>query len=182
MPVLENHIATVLTFRPVEPGGKRVMLVPTRPVELTAAQLDKLYATDEIFRDYWAKRAFECDGWSPKDDAPRSRVTAPELVSPHRASPNLEVRDPSLRPQPGPPRSTAPIEPTPTAGVPGNSKQARASVYASMNPDMLEQWRESETRKTVLAAIDERLDVLATVPAEELEGATPPDGSYTNQG
>lgn len=160
MPVVENMIATLLTFKPVDASGKRLTLVPTKPVELSKDQLSKLWSTDKIFQSLYKDRAVEVEGWTPPGSVDRARSIPRSMIPPHRAAPNLEMRKPEDKPEPPEQPSTETIEPTPTAGVPGNAKQARASVLASENADQLEAWKQSETRATVLEAIDKTLSRL----------------------
>lgn len=175
---LDNQLATLLTFKPCAKGGKRTELIPTKPLALTKDELDALHKRDPVFREYWRIRAVEAPGWEPSGKPERLLSLPRHMIPPHRPIPDEGMNDPRNKPPEEPLPSTEPIEPTPTSGVPGNANQASALVHASMNPTQLEQWAEVETRKTVLKAIDERLQKLASVPKEELEGVTPPGGEY----
>lgn len=178
MPAVENMIATLLSFKPFDETGKRLELVPTKPVEMEADSLTALWKKDKIFQHYYKNRAVVVRGWAPPEKVDVAHDVPSEMVSPHKPSPSADVGN-RKPPEPAPLPSTEPIEPTPVAGVPGNAKQALASVYASVNPDQLTEWGNVETRKTVLKAIDERLAKLADVDPSELETSTPHEGEYT---
>jgi len=169
MPQIESNVARLLQFKAVAKDGKRVAVIPTEPTEIDAADLSRLWSTDAVFRAMYADRIVDIEGWTPPDTS-RAKDMPTVNVSKHMASPNTELRANRDRPAPEPARSKDTIEPTPSAGVPGNANQARASVMASMNPTQLAAWKATETRKTILTAIDERLTGLAVVPSTEIEG------------
>jgi len=64
-------------------------------------------------------------------------------------------------------KEMAKAEEKPSGGVPGNVSDAIATVKATTDADKLEEWADTETRKTVLSAIDDQIVSLAALGEAE---------------
>jgi len=157
MPKIVSDLTALVTLKPCKPLGKRVNLIPGQPLEVTETELKHLFDVDQSFRWYVENACIEVQGGSLPEGMKLARRMPPGMTPPHRPGPTTGVRDPGQKPPPSTPRDTAPIEPTPMGGVPGTAKQAMTSIYASTDIDQLEAWKGTETRKSVLKVIDERV-------------------------
>lgn len=130
-----------------------------------------LYESDWLFKHLIESKKLEVE-----DDSGelmfRSRMSAKQRheaeTNGHVAVPTMEVRKPEHKPEPEPAPSMEPAKPRPLGGgVPGLKDEALKLVSETEDLQQLMKWAEADTRKSVKAALAERMDeVKAAAKAE----------------
>lgn len=172
---VENNMPRLLT---VGRGKDRLRLMPGANL-VTRDRLLAAWEADAGFRSYWADAAIDIvddsgAAFVPENAPQRARRMPAALAGRAVPLPTSELGEPEAAPVNDLTKDEAPAEieqpePTPVGNghVPGNAKQAARTVKETDDVDRLLAWSESESRTTVLEAIDRRLDELNSTESDD---------------